>query len=161
MTNCEYCGHPAVLEGDGIYEEQGWVCTAHCNQDRHDCPYDGVTLKVSGAGELTCDKCDRVFDENLNVLRGKKRLSGRELFRVFQACVDEQDCDPFFNWDGFTMLASIVEIIKDHGHRGDFKRKDVRIQWRHEPFEGMELLGKTAQWVDAYSTVEGENANCS
>ena len=154
MTNCEYCGHPAILEGDGIHEEKGWVCTAHCNQETHDCPYDGDTLKVTGVGELTCNKCHRVFDENLKVKEGNARLSGRELHRVFQACIDEQDCDPFFEWDGFTMLASIAEIIKDHSDH--FKRKDVRIQWRHKPEPHMELLGKTAEWQEVYNTVESE-----
>jgi hypothetical protein len=154
MTNCEYCGNLAKLEGDGIHEERGWVCTAHCNQETHDCPYDGETLKVTGAGRLTCPECERVFDEALEVVEGDPLFHLDELYGVFEACEKQESNDPFFEKDGFVMLASIARVYKDHTDQ--LKRKDVRIQWRHTPFEGMELLGKTAEWQDIYSTVEGE-----
>jgi hypothetical protein len=154
MTNCEYCGHTAVLEGDGILEERGYVCTAHCNQETHECPYDGETLKVTGAGKLTCNKCHRVFDLNVNLKEGDPLFDQYEILEVFNQCEKLEDFDPFFEKDGFVMLASIARVYKDHTDQ--LKRKDVRIQWRHTPFEGMGLLGKTAEWQDAYSTVEGE-----
>jgi hypothetical protein len=99
MTNCEYCGHTAVLEGD--------------------------------------------------------LLSREELLQVFNDCDEAGNTDPFFQKNGLIMLASIARAYKDHTDQ--LKRKDVRIQWRHEPFEGMEFLGKTAEWQDAYSTEEDEN----
>jgi hypothetical protein len=154
MTNCKHCGNKAVLEGDGIHEERGYVCTAHCNQETHDCPYDGERLDVSGAGEFTCPSCWRVFDENLKVKKGDPLFSKDELLRLFGYCDMCNSLDPFFEQDGFTMLASIAKAFRDC--TDDFKHKDVRIQWRHEPFEGMELLGKTAEWEDIYSTAEGE-----
>jgi uncharacterized Zn finger protein (UPF0148 family) len=154
MTNCEYCGHLAKLEGDGIHEERGWVCTAHCNQETHECPYDGETLKVTGAGEFTCPNCERVFDLNMNLKEGDPLFDQYEILEVFNECEKLEDFDPLFEKDGFVMLASIARAYIDHTDQ--LKRKDVRIQWRHTPFEGVELLGKTAEWQDAYSTEESE-----
>jgi hypothetical protein len=94
-----------------------------------------------------------VFDENIKLKKGDLLFSRDELLRLFGYCDMCNSLDPFFEQDGLTMLASIAKVYKDYTDQ--FKRKDIRTQWRHEPFEGMELLGKTAKWQDVYSTMEG------
>jgi hypothetical protein len=90
----------------------------------------------------------------VNLKEGDPLFDQYEILEVFNQCEKLEDFDPLFEKDGFVMLASIARVYKDHTDQ--LKRKDIRIQWRHTPFEGMELLGKTAEWKDAYNTVEGE-----
>ena len=131
MTNCKYCGHPAVLEGDGIHEERGWVCTAHCNQDIHDCPYDDTALKVTGVNELTCGTCGRIYDKQGILKIGDPLLSEDEMLSVFKSCDASDSLDPFFELDGVHALASIARIINQKTGELD-RRIPFNAHFRHE-----------------------------